>query len=78
MKIQAVINGVVAYEETVTAYSVETIADLIAARYNIALLNWCGVGAYLVIVDVPSKMNSPLFQAASEAFDELYFKETVL
>jgi len=78
VKIQAIINGIVAYEESVTAYSVETISDLIADRYNIALLKKCGVEAYLVIVDVPSKMNSPLFKAASEAYDELYFKDTMM
>jgi hypothetical protein len=77
VKIQVIINGVIAYEEPVNSYAVDNIIDLVSAQYNVALLQKCGVEAY-VIVEVGSLMNRPGFKPAPEAYDALYFDDIMI
>lgn len=75
MKVQVYINGWTVYEEEVSSYTVDRVLDYLDHSFHIGLLKKCGVDAYLVIVEVPSMMNSIAFTPKAESFDEIFFKE---
>ena len=78
MKVQVIINGRIAFEESASAFGVDKMIDLLSDSFRLPLLRECGVEAYIVIVGVQSQMNSTAFEPVPEWYDAKYFKEVFI
>jgi len=75
MRILVIINGCMVYDEEVSSYGSGKALAALANRYQIELLQRCGVEASLAIEGVKSAMNYDWFQPVAEPWDETHFKD---